>query len=173
MDNEHIEQVVLASAFKNLTQYYAAVQRTNKKTGEVQIWASAIMVKFYRESWSLCAATVYKEMDESMGPNINECPEKILNLLSPTTSEYAIAWRKECRERIAKRKKLNKMLVHGNLIKFKNPIKFTNGYTCSEVYVWKKKGVMRFSACPLSNNELYRPNLIITRKNLLSCVEGI
>lgn len=39
----------------------------------------------------------YKDMDETMGPNASNCPAGILNLLSPTTSEYALAWRERCR----------------------------------------------------------------------------
>lgn len=40
----------------------------------------------------------YKDMDESMGPVESRCPAAILDLLSPTTSEYALAWRQRCRD---------------------------------------------------------------------------
>ena len=46
----------------------------------------------------------YKDMDESMGPGQEDCPIGILNLLSPTSSEYANAWRDRCRVKAAKKK---------------------------------------------------------------------
>ena len=36
----------------------------------------------------------YKDMDESMGPCYYDCPKGILDLLSPTDSEWANNWRK-------------------------------------------------------------------------------
>ena len=49
----------------------------------------------------------YKDMEETMGPVEARCPEKILDLLSPTENAYATAWRNRCREYHAERK-LNK-----------------------------------------------------------------
>ncbi len=40
----------------------------------------------------------YKDMDETMGPNECSCPARILDLLTETDSEYAIEWRKRCRD---------------------------------------------------------------------------
>lgn len=40
----------------------------------------------------------YKDMDETCGPFYNDCPKGILDLLSPTENENALAWRKACRE---------------------------------------------------------------------------
>lgn len=40
----------------------------------------------------------YKSMDETCGPYENKCPLAILDLLTPTDSEFANAWRKRCRE---------------------------------------------------------------------------
>jgi hypothetical protein len=36
-------------------------------------------------------------MDETMGPVESRCPERILDLLTPTDSEYANEWRARCR----------------------------------------------------------------------------
>jgi hypothetical protein len=44
-----------------------------------------------------------KDMSETMGPCEAECPAKILDLLAPTTSEYALAWRARSRAVIARR----------------------------------------------------------------------
>lgn len=40
----------------------------------------------------------YKEIDETMGPCEDHCPIGIINLLTPTTSEWANQWRDRCRE---------------------------------------------------------------------------
>lgn len=40
---------------------------------------------------------MYKEMDEFCAPSEAACPASILNLLTPTDSEWANEWRAECR----------------------------------------------------------------------------
>ncbi len=47
----------------------------------------------------------YKDMDESMGPVESECPEVILDLLTPTDGAYALAWRARCRANAERRRK--------------------------------------------------------------------
>lgn len=47
----------------------------------------------------------YKDMDETCGPCYNECPKGILDLLTPTESEWANQWRKACYENHAQKKK--------------------------------------------------------------------
>ena len=70
----------------------------------------------------------YKDMDESMGPCEARCPKTILDLLTPTTIEYALEWRKRCQERIDKRARAPK--VHkGDLLKFAQPLTFRSGVT--------------------------------------------
>ena len=46
----------------------------------------------------------YKDMDETVGPCYYDCPKSILDILSPTDSEYAIKWREKCYEQIEKNK---------------------------------------------------------------------
>lgn len=41
----------------------------------------------------------YKAMDETAGPCYYDCPKSILDLLTPTDSEWANAWRAKCREK--------------------------------------------------------------------------
>ena len=65
----------------------------------------------------------YKDMDESVGPNECDCPKGILDLLTPTESEWANEWRKKCYENLAKKKNpngLNKLPV-GTVIKVVMP----------------------------------------------------
>lgn len=61
----------------------------------------------------------YKNLDESCGPYKYDCPKGILDLLTPTESEYANEWRKKCYEQIAKKKNPNSFgkLPVGTIIK--------------------------------------------------------
>lgn len=79
----------------------------------------------------------YKDMDEGMGPQAAECPERILNLLSPVEALYeegssqhkwATTWRERCRESIAKAKVVPKVRK-GDLIRFAKPWNFVDGST--------------------------------------------
>lgn len=40
----------------------------------------------------------YKEMADSWGPVVHDCPNRILNLLTPTDDESANRWREKCRK---------------------------------------------------------------------------
>lgn len=44
----------------------------------------------------------WKAMSEEMGPSEDHCPEKILELLTSTANEYALAWRERCRACLAR-----------------------------------------------------------------------
>lgn len=51
----------------------------------------------------------YKIVDETMGPCESECPDSILDLLSPTDHEWAIQWRQRCRDYNARKKELSRL----------------------------------------------------------------
>lgn len=65
----------------------------------------------------------YKDMDETEGPYENRCPERILNLLTPTDHQYAIAWRARCRAYHAKRREAP-ALASGQVVTFEQPLNF-------------------------------------------------
>ena len=71
----------------------------------------------------------YKEMDESCGPYKYDCPASILKLLTPTDSEYANEWRKECWNNIEKKK-----------MKKKNPNSLSNLSIGSKIKINDFKG---------------------------------
>lgn len=50
-------------------------------------------------------------MDETVGPRIDNCPEHILDLLTPTDQEWANEWRQRCRAKIAAHKARPKVVV--------------------------------------------------------------
>jgi len=88
---------VLDSAFVNLSEFYAAVEAIDKKTGVRRVWAAIVLVSFEKGTWNnFC----YKDMDESCGPCAKNCPKRILDLLTPTEYEYALNWREACYQKL-------------------------------------------------------------------------
>lgn len=63
----------------------------------------------------------YKDMDESMGPCFYDCPLSILNLLTPTDSEFANQWRDTCRIRNKKLKEGLSSMSIGSTIEITMP----------------------------------------------------
>lgn len=55
------------------------------------VFAAVILTSIENGEWG------YKDLDETCGPNASEAPRSILALLSPTTREWALDWRKRCR----------------------------------------------------------------------------
>ena len=93
---------VLRSALLRLRTYYAAIERMDPK-GERRVSALVCLVRYSpndREGYVFG----YKDMDECMGPVESECPECVLDLLTPTEEAYALAWRARCRANIAGRR---------------------------------------------------------------------
>lgn len=64
----------------------------------------------------------YKDMDETAGPNEAEAPAKLLDLLSPTTAEYALDWRQRCRDHAARQ---SRTLKTGEVIRLAQPLRFS------------------------------------------------
>ena len=68
----------------------------------------------------------YKDMDESMEPFYYNCPERILDLLTPIDNDNANTWRNKCRLVIARKKNRPKFKA-GDTLEFEEPIRFANG----------------------------------------------
>jgi len=84
---------VLKSAMVGST-YYAAVKI--KETGEV--FAAVFLTSTDHGDFS------YNYLPETCGPCDAACPVSILDLLTETKSEFAIAWREQCRQHHANKK---------------------------------------------------------------------
>lgn len=97
----------------------------------------------------------YKDMDESMHPYCYDCPKRILNLLTPTDNENAKAWRSECRKQLSEKKKVP-TLKDGMIIRFENPLNFTDGRTLQEFQVVKFGRKVRFRNGGLYNISKWR-----------------
>lgn len=81
----------------------------------------------------------YKDMSEFSGPCVDDCPLRILNKLSPLnfikeqepewSIEYAERWRQSVLDRIKRNEVLKEATKKGYILKTKNPVSFSNGYS--------------------------------------------
>lgn len=120
------------------TVYYAAIENLKRykeqedgtliaediPESERKIWGEVILTSTNARDYFNFS---YKSMSEDMGPRETNCPASILSLLSETDSEWALDWRKACRESIRKKKNPNSLgnLPIGTVIRFSwqgNPI---------------------------------------------------
>jgi hypothetical protein len=63
-----------------------------------------------------------KSINENAGPTQDECPARILDLLSPASSKCARRWRERCREQLARGRPRR-----GQKVVFGRPIRFSDG----------------------------------------------
>lgn len=110
-------QRVLDAAIVNCSEYYAAVERIHAD-GTREVWCHVAMLRFTRASDYNFGK---KDMCDSMGPTIANCPARILDLLTETDSDCANEWRQRCRARAAMRASV------GDRIRTTYPLQFTNG----------------------------------------------
>ena len=99
----------------------------------------------------------YKDMDETMGPWESNCPNSILDLLSPTDNEYANAWRQRCRDNLEKKKdkdSLNNLPV-GSVIRVEMPFDTTRFSEGSVVTLTKRAGWGKQRAKWFANSTVY------------------
>lgn len=71
--------------------YYAACQTV----GKPDVWAIVCLTRASERFLEFG----YKDMDETMGPFESKCPKSIIDMLTPTTSEWANEWRRRCLNR--------------------------------------------------------------------------
>lgn len=126
---------VLKSSLVGST-WYAAIEHTIFCTEETTVFAMVVITSIeHGEFW-------YKELSEDMGPYHYDCPVGILKLLSPTKSEYALEWRKNCElMRMAKNQRATffKLANVGmRKIKYILPKDLSDGYHKGEI-VWLSK----------------------------------
>lgn len=131
---------VLKSSMVGST-YYAAVKRTEFATDTEPeksiIFAAICLTSTDMKSYHNFS---YKDMDETCGPYKCDCPKAILDLLTPTDSEWANKWRQACRETLANKAKpnaLNKLPI-GTVIKFIAPYDMVQYKKGDEITVTKK-----------------------------------
>ena len=81
----------------------------------------------------------YKSMSEDMGPVIDNCPKRILEIIdkSKPINDCASEWRSRCWNNVNS-KKVKNSLQAGTIISFKNAITFTNGMKEKDFVVFEK-----------------------------------
>lgn len=120
---------VLRSVMRGST-YYAAIEWTTPEKREV--WAAVYLTQINNKEYF---NFYYKDMSEDMGPCECNAPAAILDLLTPTTSKYANAWRTRCRENLD-RPKLGDLPI-GTRIKIIFPGKTYTATKCAPAYQFK------------------------------------
>lgn len=132
-ENETTLWEVLKSSMRGST-YYAAVKMTDKETGKFEIFAAVFLTSINNRDYFNFN---YKDMDETCGPYECDCPKGILDLLTETDSEYAIKWRKRCREKLERKtpgQKLSKLPI-GTTIEINwngEPVRLTKMQPCHQ-----------------------------------------
>ena len=119
-----MRSTALRSSLVKMRIYYAAVELL-RPDRDHEVVALVCLVRYKprdREGYVFG----YKDMDETMGPCEAECPPAILDLLTPNTNEYALAWRERCRAAVARRT-AKPRLRNGWTLVFDEPITFTDG----------------------------------------------
>lgn len=110
--NERAESKVLKSAMRG-SVYYAAVWYKRQNEPE-EVYAAVCLTSVDSKDYYNFA---YKDMSEDMGPGCYDCPIGILDLLTPTENEYAMEWRRMCRNKAKNKNTLSKLPI-GSIIEY-------------------------------------------------------
>lgn len=114
-ENAQYKWEVIDSAVKGTT-VYLATRRTNKETGESEVWAEVCLTR-----WDPKGYFMVKSMSEDMGPYYFDCPKHILDKLTAPYNDSAKEWREKCElRRQQNRKSELKKLPLGTVIRLKN-----------------------------------------------------
>ncbi len=140
-ENEHAKWLLLDIAIVKMRTAYMAVEiiRRDKESKQLDMGTRRVVAFVFLLDYRTSESghdTGYKDMDESMGPCESECPERILRLLTPTSHEYALVWRKRCWEAIAERKSLR---LEKDAVITTKPISFRDGQIRSRFQVFSLK----------------------------------
>jgi hypothetical protein len=125
-ETEHVRSTVLRSALVRMRTYYAAVEHIRADSAR-EVFAIVCLVRYNprdRDGYIFG----YKDMDEGVGPCEAECPIAILDLLTETDKEYALAWRARCRH-AAEMRARRPRLRNGWTLVFDEPLAFSDGTT--------------------------------------------
>jgi hypothetical protein len=93
------------------------------KTPDGDVTAVVILIRWAPKEWYNFGE---KGMTESMQPYYWDCPERILDRLTPTDDTYSLLWRAQCRHNLDLRKQRPRVKV-GALVRFLEPLTFSNG----------------------------------------------
>jgi hypothetical protein len=112
--------------------FYAAV-KGSQATGPDTVWCLVVLMHWQRGHYNF----TYKDMDDTMGPSEDECPARILDLLTPTDSDWSNQWRARCRDN-AERLSRSRALPQGSFIRFERAYEFSNDYEVTRFLLAEK-----------------------------------
>jgi hypothetical protein len=151
-ENESGKRRVLKSSMVGST-YYAAVEHVRPDNSR-EVFAAIYLTK--SNPRAIDGMTFgYKDMCDTMGPVESKCPAGILDLLTPTDHEYALAWRERCRNYAQRH---NRRPLAGWVIALDSPLRFTDGHESSRFRVESiaRRGKIMTVYRSMANNQLYR-----------------
>ena len=126
---------VLCSCMKG-NVYYAVIERTWEDNTPREVWAA--VARTYYNPKAKHDNFAIKEIDETMGPFDYDMPEKYLDMLTETHSQFAKEWREKCRLNIEKKKKLKSVKI-GQFISFVSTFDTSSGVKKGEEIVLLKR----------------------------------
>ena len=142
---DHPRFEILDSSLHGNSEYYAAVRRTDRKTGDVVVFGMVVLVS-YKPKDPDGHTLGWKEVTECMGPYCFKCPERILALLDETDNDHALEWRRKCREQRTVAAKSRAAFQNGAVVRFKNPLRFAHDVERQQFTVEKHGRKLRFRA---------------------------
>lgn len=123
--------------------FYAAVQNNENASYKPGATWALVVLTWWNPRADYFNFT-YKDMDETMGPAYYDAPAKVLDLLSPTDSEYALQWRAACRDTIERKAKASKVKP-GETIVFTRTFRFGDEVEESRFTLVKRDTLRRIS----------------------------
>lgn len=94
-DTEHCAMRILDCQVVAAGAAYVALEWVMKETERRQVVGIVFLLK--RSRCSAGEMLCWKEMSEAMLPEVFDCPERILRLLTATDDPNALQWRQSCR----------------------------------------------------------------------------
>ena len=118
-----------------LVNHVAYIAYTPKDSQEVV--ALVFPIRTRRRGGSRWLA--HTPMDETVGPVQQDCPARILDMLTPTEHAWANDWRTACRANLD-RKRATAQLADGTRLRFAEPLRFRNGRSHQELTLRRTPG---------------------------------
>lgn len=115
-DNQ-TSQILLDCAVVQLRTAYIAIEQVQHAKGTREVLAVICLLAYNRHDYHNFG---YKDMDETMGPYECEAPQRILDLLTPTSHDNALAWRAACNANLS----LKERIVKGAILSHPNEARF-------------------------------------------------
>lgn len=146
-DNETDKCEVIDCAVVKFKTAYMAIRHTRKATGQTVVYAVVALLGYdSKSSWNNFG---YKDIGETSGPCEAQCPERILNLLSPVPvieeffgrkePSYAQDWRDECLKNIEASRSARNFFTVGCVYEAEKPIRMSNATEVSKLEVIQSK----------------------------------